>query len=110
LKQNSRIVPIIDCRGDILEMEIAGEGRYLRRDCRLHGAELYQGHLIYLTNSALPNVVAYVQIFLSEDFIRGQEDRHAILEQIMTDTDKKAWLFSYAKREVRPAAVNEERS
>lgn len=97
MKSETLTVPIVDCRGEILEMSIpSGDGSYLRKDCRFHGAEIYRKMTIYLENSAIPGKRVVVDVFLSEDFM-PKVDRHELLNHVMGNPDKKAWLFAYAK-------------
>ncbi len=95
-------VPIIDCRGDILEYEIKDvEGRYLRKQCEVHGCEIYERHDIYLRNKSIIGLLAVSNVYLSQEFSPGS-DREQLLRSILMDPQKKAWLFTYATRILDP--------
>ena len=78
MESKIRTVPFIDCHGNIGEMSTPGGARFFRKDCRLHGSEIYRCMTVSLNNTTIRKT-AVVDIYLSEDFKSEVKDRNKLL-------------------------------
>jgi hypothetical protein len=93
-----KVFPLIDCRGEILEIgPTPDSGNHYCYDCKPHGTPCIADAVSLWLDNGATQTTAVVTVFVAKNYLPGVE-RKRVLDEIMRNADKKAWLFTYAER------------